>query len=53
MICYRDMTFCSFYKECKKKDCGRAMTEEVVKKAGKIGIPVYQFMEKPECFEAK
>ena len=55
MICYKDMTFCSFYKECSKgKDCSRALTEEVIKDAqewwGNPEAPICQFMEKPDCF---
>jgi hypothetical protein len=51
MICYRDMTFCRFYKECLTgKECGRALTKEVETKASKIGLPICQFIDKPECY---
>lgn len=55
MLCYKDMTFCKFHKECAKgKECDRALTDEVIKDAeqwwGKKGAPVCIFMEKPECF---
>ncbi len=51
MICYLDMTFCSFYQECEKYDCPRALTPEVKKRAEKIGLPICQFIEKPDCFK--
>ena len=49
MICYKDMTFCSYYKECERKDCVRALTPEVVQAAEKFGLPICQFAEKPDC----
>lgn len=52
MICYRDMTFCSFYKEC-KNPCGRSLTEEVEKEADSAHLLISQFIEKPECFIGK
>jgi len=52
MICYRDRTFCSFYKDCAEgNDCVRALTKDVEQKSIKIGLGVCQFMEKPECFK--
>ena len=55
MICYKDMTFCAFYWRCEEgDDCPRALTKEVTLKADGIGLPICQFMERPECFkEAK
>lgn len=55
MICYRDMTFCPFWKECKDgKGCDRALTPEVKKKAvewfGKYGAPICRYVDKPRCF---
>lgn len=51
MICYRDMTFCSFYLDCKDgKDCPRAKTPEVCRAAKKTGLPICQYPEKPSCF---
>ena len=50
MICYKDMTFCSFYEDCDDKDCSRALTQEVRDKADKLGLPICQFMEKPDCW---
>ena len=34
MICYRDMTFCTFYKSCKDgESCERALTPKIKKEA--------------------
>lgn len=56
MICYKDMTFCSFYKVCKKgKECDRALTKEVREKAikwwGSTNAPIAMFGEQPKCME--
>lgn len=58
MICYRDMTFCDYHKDCKDgKDCHAALTEKVYQEAkqwfGKDGAPICRFTEHPDCFEAK
>lgn len=53
MICYKDMTFCSFYTTCKFGDkCFRALTEEVRKAAGKAEIPIGTFIHPPGCWQA-
>jgi len=49
MLCYKDMTFCSYYKECKDKDCIRALTPEVEESARKFGLPISHFAERPDC----
>ena len=54
MICYGDMTFCTFWKECKDgKECNRALTEKVEQDAEKWmkNAPICTFVEKPECFK--
>lgn len=54
MLCYRDMTFCTYYKECKDgKDCRRALTDEVQKaaEAWMKEPPISIFGDKPECFK--
>ncbi len=51
MVCYRDMTFCPYYKECAVKDCLRASAPEVWDGAREIGLPISEFIEKPKCFE--
>lgn len=54
MESYRDITFCSFWKECKDGEaCWRALTEKIVKEAEKEGLPVCQFVYKPDCFVEK
>ncbi len=58
MISYRDITFCSFYKECKNGEkCERALTEEVLKKArewwGDKHAPIARFTNKPDCYILK
>ena len=51
MICYRDMTFCPFWRKCKDSlVCGRAETPEIKKKAEEVRLPICHFAEKPECF---
>ena len=54
MICYRDMCFCTYYKDCARKDeCPRPLTPEVQAQAEKWmkNAPIDRFSEKPECFE--
>jgi len=52
MICYKDITVCSFWKECKDgKTCWRALTEKVWDAAEKEGLPICQFLDKPDCFK--
>lgn len=56
MLCFRDRTFCPFYKTCKHGiGCDRALTIEVIEQAtlwwGKEGAPISQFMEEPSCWE--
>ena len=60
MICYRDMTFCRYYKDCAKaNECHRPLTEEVSKRAdewwgkGEGKAPICMFAEIPNCFEEK
>jgi len=52
MICYRDRTFCPFWKDCKNgKKCGRAMTKEIISYVKEMNLSICQFMEKPECYK--
>ena len=60
MLCYRDASFCDYYKECKDgKKCTRALTPKVKKNALKWWhsfmdddkVPIAVFAEKPECFK--
>lgn len=54
MMCYRDMTFCGFWEDCKKaKTCRRALTNEIKEKAEKWmkNAPICQFVDKPDCWK--
>lgn len=58
MMCFRDMTFCTFYKDCAKADrCVRPLTPEVQAAAeswwGKPGAPIAYFTSQPSCHEKK
>uniref|UniRef100_A0A6M3IXM3 Uncharacterized protein n=1 Tax=viral metagenome TaxID=1070528 RepID=A0A6M3IXM3_9ZZZZ len=50
MIVYKDMTFCDYYKKCAEKNCKRALTAEIGRKADSIRLPICHFIEKPPCF---
>jgi len=60
-VCYRDMWFCQFYKECKHgHNCHRALTPEVIRKATAWskwlvdeGALIDKFTGKQKCFEEK
>jgi hypothetical protein len=58
MVCYRDMTFCPFYKECNKgNECDIAYTDEVKAGAnkwwGEDNAPVALHRAEPVCFYPK
>jgi hypothetical protein len=58
MICYKDRTFCPFYKGCADgNNCSAALTDRIIENAiiwwGNDGAPIAQFAEKPECFKEK
>ena len=58
MLCYKDMTFCPFYEDCKQAtECHRPLTPEVIKQAtewwGGDDAPIAQFAEKPYCWAEK
>jgi hypothetical protein len=58
MLCYKDMTFCTFYTDCANgEDRHRALTDEVRKQAekwwGSEDAPIARFANKPECWRAK
>jgi hypothetical protein len=54
MLCYRDRTFCRFWKDCKRGDvCIRKLTDEVIDKATAISLPICEYNEKPDCFIEK
>jgi hypothetical protein len=50
MLCYKDMTFCTFYKTCAIADeCHRPATDEVAQGARECGLPIAHFTSTPEC----
>jgi len=52
MLCYRDMTFCPFWEDCKEGEgCFRALTSDVKASAIKFGLGTSQFLEPPECLK--
>jgi len=56
VLCYKDMTFCSFYADCwKRMRCERPLTPEVIAAAqewwGEGAPPIMQFAHKPDCHE--
>jgi len=54
MLCYKDMTFCTFWKECKdNKKCGRALTDKIKEDAEKWmkNAPICAYVDKPDCFK--
>lgn len=60
MICYRDMTFCEFYKNCLKGNvCIRALTPKVIEKAKKwwrdkeSEPPICRYVLAPPCFKKR
>ena len=55
-MCYKDITFCSFYLECVNgNDCKVALTPKIEKDAkkwwGKDNPPISVYLDKPECFK--
>ena len=61
MMCYKDMTFCTF-DDCAHfgVDCPRSLTDEEKKRAGdwwgkwsidKKNAPICVFLERPKCFK--
>ena len=62
MLCYRDMTFCTYYKDCVDAgECPRPLTPEVQAAADKWwesfksegGAPFSMFTNKPDCWVKK
>ena len=51
MMCYKDMTFCTFYQKCTDASkCGRALTDRVKLAAQQFNMPVSIFGDKPDCY---
>lgn len=51
MLCYKDSTFCPFWKLCKYgKGCMRALTPQVERAAKQCNLLICRFTKKPDCF---
>lgn len=54
MLCYKDKTFCTYYKQCLYgSSCNRALTPEVKANAMSLLLPISRFICIPDCFEEK
>lgn len=54
MMCYRDMTFCPYWRECQKGEkCKRALTPDVEFEAGRLPIRIAKYLDTPTCFSGK
>ena len=54
MLCYKDRTFCPYWKNCSHGDtCVRALTDEVLEDAKRICLAIAQYGDEPKCFKAK
>jgi hypothetical protein len=56
MMCYKDRTFCTYWKECKSGEkCPSALTDDVRSGAkkwwGSDDAPIAMYIDKPQCFE--
>lgn len=52
MLCYKDKTFCIYYKSCKDgKKCERSLTDERIKEAQEERLYISSFIEKPVCYK--
>lgn len=50
MMCYKDMTFCTFYKDCKHASkCFRPLTPEVERRAMASEMPIARYSAQPSC----
>lgn len=51
MMCYRDMTFCPYFHECRFGEvCHRALTDGVREAAEKAQLHICEYAETPDCF---
>ena len=54
MLCYRDRTYCPFWRECRDGEtCPRALTCVVRIEADMVRLPICQWIERPECYKEK
>lgn len=51
MICYKDITFCSYWLDCKNSNtCKRVLTPEIKQSAIKSKLYICRYAEKPDCW---
>ena len=52
MLCYRDMTFCDFWRTCLNAEgCSRKLTEKARMAAAEMNIPLCTYVSPPkECY---
>lgn len=51
MLCYRDKTYCTFWRKCKHgSNCHRKLDKGVAISAKKVNMPICRFIDKPDCF---
>jgi hypothetical protein len=58
MLCFEDITFCTFYADCiHQYTCNRPLTSEVQEQAekwwGKPNPPICTFLDKPKCHKER
>lgn len=52
MMCYRDMTFCDFWKTCGRgATCPSALTPKVNDDVKEFVLPICFFASKPQCYQ--
>ena len=54
MICYRDMTFCPFWRECRDGfDCHRALLPRDEARAEEKGLAISAYADRPDCWRER
>ena len=52
MMCYKDITFCAFWRTCAKGgECPRKLSSAVVADADAKELPIAQFSSLPDCYQ--
>lgn len=54
MMCYKDMTFCSYWTDCRDAEgCSRPLTKRIEQRAKEVNLPICRFKDKPDCWRRK
>jgi hypothetical protein len=54
MMCYRDRTYCDFYRDCADGAvCGRALTPGVQKLAEDAEMWISRYTDRPSCYRVE